>query len=98
MRNFIVPSPEDFTQAQFTGSIQKILSMNIGEFITVDFLIGTSQMVSKSGTLYFVGERYIVLQQARNRAYVICHMFSIKFVHFLDFRPEEENLQDINEM
>ncbi len=98
MRNFIVPSPEDFTQAQFTGSIQKILSMNIGEFITVDFLIGTSQMVSKSGTLYFVGERYIVLQQARNRAYVICDIFSIKFVTFLDFRPEEEILQDITEM
>ena len=96
MRNFIVPSPEDFTQAQFTGSIQKILSMNIGEFITVDFLIGTNQMVSKSGTLYFVGERYIVLQQARNRAYVICDIFSIKFVTFLDFRPEEEILQEIN--
>ena len=98
MRNFIVPLPEDFTQAQFTGSIQKILSMNIGEFITVDFLIGTSQMVSKSGTLYFVGERYIVLQQARNRAYVICDIFSIKFVTFLDFRPEEEIQQDITEM
>ena len=98
MRNFIVPSPEDFTQAQFTGSIQKILSMNIGEFITVDFLIGTSQMVSKSGTLYFVGERYIVLQQARNRAYVICDIFSINFFTFLDFRPEEEILQDITEM
>ena len=78
-----VPPAQDFDTANFQGSMQEVLQENIGNYVLVDFLIGTSSLVSRQGFLYYVGTQFIVLYDSLNLRYVVCDIFSIKFVTFL---------------
>ena len=49
------PPPQDFNTPAMRGSVQQFLSDNLGEFVVVEFLIGTQTMVQKAGILYAVG-------------------------------------------
>lgn len=61
------------------GYVQAYLTSQIGRYVTVEFLLGTSLLSDKSGLLTDVGINYIVLTDAsRNR--VMCDLYSIKFV------------------
>ena len=62
---------------------QEVLHENIGNYVLVDFLIGTSNLVTRQGFLYYVGAQFIVLYDSLNLRYVVCDIFSIKFVTFL---------------
>lgn len=78
-----VPPAQDFDTANFQGSMQEVLHENIGNYVLVDFLIGTSNLVTRQGFLYYVGTQFIVLYDSLNLRYVVCDIFSIKFVTFL---------------
>ena len=108
-----VPPTQDFDTANFQGSMQEVLQKNIGNYVLVDFLIGTSNLVTRQGFLYYVGTQFIVLYDSLNLRYVVCDIFSIKFVTFLlpgyqpgqiqtaaefEMHPGTPNTQVISEM
>ena len=80
----IVSPPESaFNTEAFQGSMKQILSDNIGQFVVCEFIIGTGPTLTvKEGILYSVGRSFIVLYEELNRNYVVCDIFSIKFVTF----------------
>lgn len=78
-----VPAAEDFNDnPAFQGSIQQFLSENIGNFVVIDFLIGTQAMTTRQGILYSVGASYVVLFEELSKTFILCDIFSIKFVTF----------------
>lgn len=79
---FTVPSGMGFDAYQ--GSIQQILKDNVGQYVDVEFLIGTNGLTIRSGVLYAVGVSYIVLFDRKNNRYTICDLYSIKFVTIYD--------------
>ena len=87
--NFQTPAEENFNTMTFQGSIQQVLSENIGSYVIIDFFMGTSVLETRRGILYSVASQYVVLYDEINRHYVVCDIFSIKFVTFLlpNYRP-----------
>ena len=77
-----VPSGMGFDAYQ--GSIQQILKDNVGQYVDVEFLIVTGSLVTRSGVLNNVGVSYIVLYEAAQDRYMICDLYSIKFVTIYD--------------
>ena len=77
------PTSIDFNQGEaYKGSLQQILYDNVGEYILVEFLIGTQTLTSRQGILYLVGVSYIVLYDNQSGTYTLCDLYSIKFVTF----------------
>ncbi len=66
----------------YRGSLQQILADNIGDYVVVEFLIGSQNMVTRQGILYSVGVSYIILYDEQNGLYTVCDLYSIKFVTF----------------
>ena len=77
-----VPPRQDFDTPAMQGSLQQALSENLGQFVVVEFLIGTQSMVQKAGILYAVGSSVLTLYEEATQTFVICDMFSVKFVTF----------------
>lgn len=76
--------PNEMIYDAYQGSIQQILRDNIGQYVDVEFLIGTDGLTTRTGQLYAVGVSYIVLFDRRNNRYMICDLYSIKFVTIYD--------------
>ena len=91
---FYSPPQQDFNTDEMRGSMQQILANNIGEFVVVEFLIGTEQIVRKQGILYHVGTAYLTLYDDAMRNFIVCDVFSIKFVYF--YFPGERPRQNFN--
>ncbi|MBP3372874.1 MAG: hypothetical protein J6L88_10175 [Clostridia bacterium] len=83
------PPSEDFTNTALQGSMQNILQDNIGAYVQIEFLLGTQGMTARLGVLYAVGTGYVVLYDVGNSNYLVCDIFSIKFVTF--FSPDGQN-------
>lgn len=66
----------------YRGSMQSILSQNVGEYAIIDFLIGTQNIVRKEGVLYAVGISYVTLYNRREDTYTVCDLYAIQFVTF----------------
>lgn len=79
---FRTPPQQTFDEEEMAGSIQKILAENIGNYIVAEFLIGTDRMMRKQGYLYHVGTSYITLYDDENENFILCDIFSVKFVYF----------------
>lgn len=82
MTNFTTPPQQSFDNEEMRGSMQQILAENIGEYVVVEFLIGTEMITRKQGILYHVGVSYVTLYDDQVRNFIVCDMFSIKFVYF----------------
>lgn len=93
-RTFSTPPQQDFDSEEMQGSLQQILSRNIGEYVVVEFLIGTQMIMRKQGLLYMVGTSYVTLYDDQQREYIICDLFSIKFVYF--YYPGDRPRQNFN--
>lgn len=76
------PPTEDFNTPAMQGSIQQVLSENLGTFVVVEFLIGTQTMEEKSGVLYAVGRSFLTLFEEESQTFVVCDIFSVKFITF----------------
>jgi len=79
---FKAPPPINFDTEEMKGSIQFILSKNIGEYVLIEFLIGTETIVRKQGILYYVGTSYVTLYDNERNNFIVCDIFSVKFVYF----------------
>lgn len=79
---FVTPPPIDFDTEEMRGSIQYILSKNIGEYVLVEFLIGTQEITRKQGILFYVGTSFITLYDDERNNFIVCDVFSVKFVYF----------------
>lgn len=86
---FNVPPDQDFNTVSFQGSMQQVLQENIGNYVIVEFLIGTGSLISRQGILYSVASQFLVLYDEFESRYVVCDIFSVKFVTFLlpGYRP-----------
>ena len=81
-RNFTTPPQSSFDGEEMKGSMQKILADNLGEYVVIEFLIGTERLMRKQGLLYSVGTSYITLYDDQFNNFIVCDIFSIKFVYF----------------
>lgn len=82
MDNFRHPVQPTFDSEEMQGSMQAILADNIGNFVVVEFLIGTNEIIRKQGMIYFVGRSYITLYDEPANNFIICDIFSVRFVYF----------------
>lgn len=90
-----MPVDEDFNSPGLQGSMQQILSENLGKFVIADFLVGIATIVRRAGVLYSVGRGYVTLYLAQYQAFEVCDVFSLKFVTF--FQPgSEPSIEDLN--
>lgn len=92
--NFEHPVQEKFDSEEMRGSMQMILSQNIGNFVVIEFLIGTGEIMRKQGMLYFVGRSFVTLYDEAANNFIICDIFSIKFVYF--YMPSDRPRQNYN--
>ena len=83
---FTVPPDQDFDTITFQGSMQQVLQENVGKYVIVEFLIGTGSLTSRQGMLYYVGAQFLVLYDEFESRFVVCDIFSVKFVTFLEGR------------
>lgn len=60
--------------------IQGYLRTLIGRFVKIEFLIGTSSLIDRTGVLLEVGISYVVLREAQTDDNLMCDIFSIKFI------------------
>ncbi|QUI22401.1 hypothetical protein HZI73_08845 [Vallitalea pronyensis] len=60
--------------------LQGYLRTKVGEFMRVNFLLGTNTFVDKDGILEQVGVDHIVLKDINTGEDVIADLYSIKFV------------------
>ncbi len=79
---FTIPATTDFSGEEYNGSIQRLLSENIGEYVMIEFLIGTEMIMRKQGILFYTGVSYVTLYNDTDGHFMTCDLFSIKFVNF----------------
>lgn len=83
---FTVPPDQNFDTLGFQGSMQQVLQENVGKYVIVEFLIGTNGLTSRQGMLYYVGTQFLVLLDEFESHFIVCDIFSVKFVTFLEGR------------
>ena len=83
---FNVPPDQNFDTITFQGSMQQVLQENVGKYVIVEFLIGTNGLTSRQGMLYYVGTQFLVLLDEFESRFIVCDIFSVKFVTFLEGR------------
>lgn len=81
-----VGNPQN-NQEVYGGSFQAALQNNLGYFVVIEFLIGTNGLTEKEGILYAVGNNFVTLYEQETDRYIVCDLFSIKFVTFFRQSP-----------
>ena len=84
------PTPADngiMDSPGLEGPFQQVLAANLGHYVQIDFLVGVQTLVRRSGIIYAVGRSFVVLYDETNRNFVMCDVFSAKFVAFFATRP-----------
>ncbi len=82
MDNFRHPVQPTFDSEEMQGSMQAILVDNIGNYVVIEFLIGSNELIRKQGMLYFVGRSFITLYDEHANNFIVCDIFSVRFVYF----------------
>jgi len=65
-----------------TNFTQGFLQTQIGRHVKVEFLLGTNMLVDREGDLVKVGTDYIIIQETETDDYLLCDIYSIKFIRF----------------
>lgn len=79
----VIDAPTTAGEAE-AGSWKAVLSRNLGNFVVATFLIGTQGTVSWEGVLYDVGNNYLTIYQAGRDRYIVCDIYSLKYIEFYD--------------
>ena len=85
-------APEN-TNEWYTESFAEVLEKSIGYLVTCEFLIGSNNLVERSGILYAAGMNFVTLQEPENDRYMVCDMYSLKFVTIYNSRTRPRNLR-----
>ena len=59
-----------------------LLRTQIGRPVQVEFLVGTNNMVTRSGILLAVGANFILINEAETDDILACDFYNIKFIRF----------------
>lgn len=62
------------------GYIQGFLRTQIGRHVKIEFVIGTNMFIDREGYLVDVGIDYLIINETNTDDYLLCDMYSIKFV------------------
>lgn len=81
----IIETPTDLREA-YLGSLKAMLVQNKGNFVVATFLIGTQGTVSWEGVLYEVGNDFVTIYQPGRDRYIVCDIYSLKYIEFYDPR------------
>ena len=78
-RNVVINSetPETLTNNIYTPAF---LRENIGKLMRVEFLVGTNNLVDRTGILIDVGASYILLRALESDVITYADLYSIKFI------------------
>ncbi len=78
-RNVVINSetPEMLTNNIYTPAF---LRENIGKLMRVEFLVGTNNLVDRTGVLVDVGASYILLRALESDVITYADIYSIKFI------------------
>lgn len=79
----VIDAPTTVAEAE-AGSWKAMLSRNLGNYVVATFLIGTQGTVSWEGELYDVGNNYLTIYQAARDRYIVCDIYSLKYIEFYD--------------
>lgn len=75
------------------STFQERMATAKGRFVVIEFLIGTTNMVTRNGILYDVGNSYIVLYDPCRGTYTSCDLYSIKFITvYEEGKPSAEEI------
>ncbi len=81
-QNLMNPVQEDLNTEGLQGSMQQLLADYLGLYVVCEFIIGTQGMLRKEGILFNVGRSFITLYDDVNYDFIVCDVFSLKFVTF----------------
>lgn len=82
-QQFITPPAENFDTETMRGSVQEIVADNIGVYVVCEFLLGTGpNLARKQGYIHSAGRSYFTLYEDQYNRYVMCDVFSVKFITF----------------
>lgn len=84
----VVETPTSMQEA-YLGSLKAMLMRNKGNYIVATFLVGTQSTVSWEGILYDVGNDYVTIYQEGRDRYIVCDMYSLRYMEFYDVRRRE---------
>ena len=84
----VIEAPTDRNEA-FLGSLKAMLLNNKGNYIVATFLIGTQGTVTWEGILYEVGNDFVTIYQEGRDRYIVCDIYSLKYMEFYDTRRRE---------
>ncbi len=87
------PPEQNFNTPAMEGSMQQFLNDNLGEYVVIEFLVGTQTLTQKAGVLYAVGTSVVTLYEEVSQTFITCDIFSVKFVTFFlpGHRPWQAN-------
>lgn len=60
--------------------LQGYLNTLIGDYVRIEFILGTNMFIDKEGTIKDVGIDYVVLESPKTGDLTVADMYSIKFV------------------
>lgn len=86
-----IENPQTLEQAR-RASLAGMLSDNLGIFVVCEFLIGTAIIVRRDGILYSVGNNFLTLYQEEDDRYIVCDLFSLKFITFYNSTTRPSNV------
>lgn len=76
-----IANPQTNTEV-FYGSFSSILMQNLGQYVVIEFLVGTNRLEIKEGILYSAGINFLSLYDPLEDRYIVCDLYSVKFVTF----------------
>lgn len=83
-----VTSPSSVQEA-YMGTLKATLRQNKGAYMVGTFLVGTQNTVSFEGILYEVGNDYVTIYQPGRDRYIVCDIYSLRYMEFYDTRRRE---------
>ena len=83
------------TSEFYAESFSEVLAKSIGYFVTAEFLIGSNNLVERSGILYAVGNNFMTLQEGPDGPFMICDVYSVKFEYDIKKPCRHHRLQGL---
>ena len=84
MTEYPEPLPDGLQNGVDPETIQEVIALSMGNYVGVEFLVGTQNIVRKEGVLTAVGVSWLLLYDEVNGTSTVCDMYSVKFVTYFD--------------